>query len=162
MRGTHDERLLAEQEVTGSGHIILAAGDLSAGQYQVNLQSPDHRSSIRRDSWQRDFWILDPAELPKVEVIGNSFAPGDAISVRWSNAPGNRNDYVAVVNQGVQTEDQDELLWAYTNSLPHGELRLDRASAGLGPSLTEGTYVIRLVKDDGYETLAESASFEVR
>ena len=43
-----------------------------------------------------------------------------------------------------------------------GELQLDASNAGWGWPLAPGSYVMRLLLDDGYEVLAESAPFDVR
>ncbi|MCJ7592971.1 MAG: hypothetical protein MUO51_16625, partial [Woeseiaceae bacterium] len=89
-----------------------------------------------------------------------------AIPYTWSNAPGNRNDYVAVYLPGVtaQYEAGDYetgLPWAYIDALPEGRSQLDASNAGWGWPVPPGTYVMRLMEDDGYDILAESASFEV-
>ena len=151
------DALLLQQSVNGSGHITLAAKDITAGQYRITLGPTDQQTSLIRD-----VWVLDPAEQPKVEVTGDAFAPGEIIPIRWSNAPGNRNDYVAIVSKEVVTELQTELPWAYISALPHGELRLDPLYSGTNKVLSKGTYVIHLLKDDGFEVLAESATFEIR
>ncbi len=45
--------------------------------------------------------------------------------------------------------------------MPEGELRLDAENAEWGWPLQHGDYVIRLMKDDGYESLAVSRVFSV-
>lgn len=154
---TGDKQPLYNQAVTGRGRTSLAGRHLSTGHYKVSLNRPDNRPPL-----QRDFWILDPAVPPRVEVIGKSFTPGAAITIRWSNAPGNRNDYVAVIDAGAGAENEDVLAWAYIHSSPQGELQLNETSAQSVWPLTAGTYVVHLKKDDGYEMLAESATFEIK
>ena len=113
------------------------------------------------ETLQKDFWVLERDAVPSVEVVGNKFGSGDSIPVRWRNAPGNRNDYVAAYKLDVPTDYENGLAWAYVEALPEGNLQLDATTTESGWPLEGGTYVIRLVKDDGYETLAESASFAV-
>jgi len=98
---------------------------------------------------------------PAVEVAGSSFAVGEGINVRWQNAPGNRNDYLAAYALDVATAYENGLAWTYVAALPEGQKRLDETTSAWGWPLPPGKYVIRLVKDDGYDALAESEPFSV-
>jgi hypothetical protein len=110
---------------------------------------------------EKDFWVLKRDVDPSVEVVGATFRPGDSIAVKWRNAPGNRNDYVAAYKLNVPTDYENGLAWSYVGALPEGQLQLDETTTESGWPLEPGTYVIRLVKDDGYEPMAESASFAI-
>ena len=161
-------RLAADGSKTSVGeHYIrsgarnrLASSRFAAGHYQISVAGQDG------GELQNEFWILDGNREAAVEVVGESFAVGQAIPYTWSNAPGNRNDYVAVYLPGVtaQYEAGDYetgLPWAYIDALPEGRSQLDASNAGWGWPVPPGTYVMRLMEDDGYDILAESASFEV-
>ncbi len=106
--------------------------------------------------------MLSSAAVPEVEITGSSFQTGQAINIRWRNAPGNRNDYLAAYAKGVVTDYENGLAWVYTRAMPEGEVRMDASTTEWGWPLAPGEYVIRLVKDDGSEVLAESAPFTVR
>ncbi|MFT5140153.1 MAG: lysophospholipase L1-like esterase/endonuclease/exonuclease [Rhodothermales bacterium] len=138
----------------------LAASSFGPGHYQISVSGQDG------NELQNEFWILDGDREAAIEVVGDSFAVGQAIPIVWNNAPGNRNDYVAVYLPGstAQYETGDYeigLPWAYIDALPQGRSQLDESNAGWGWPVLPGTYVMRLMKDDGYDILAESASFEV-
>jgi hypothetical protein len=109
----------------------------------------------------RDFWVLDDGVLPTVELRKTSFAAGEGIDVRWRNGPGNRNDYIAAYATDASTTYDNGLAWTYVDALPDGMKRLDAATVTWGWPLAPGDYVIRLVRDDGYDVLAESAPFKV-
>jgi hypothetical protein len=108
-----------------------------------------------------EFWVLARDAVPVVEVSGSSFKAGESIHVAWRHAPGNRNDYLAAYGHGVETNYDNGLAWVYTGALPDGETRIDESTTARGWPLEPGDYVIRLLKDDGYEVLAESALFTV-
>jgi hypothetical protein len=110
---------------------------------------------------QKDFWVIAEDVGPAVEVFGTSFKSGEPIEVAWSNAPGNRNDYMAAYKPGVPAGYEDGLAWTYVHAMPNGRMTLDDRSSEWGWPLEPGSYVIRLMKDDGYEQLAESAVFAI-
>jgi endonuclease/exonuclease/phosphatase family metal-dependent hydrolase len=154
VNATVDEPVVS-RSVRGTGREEFAPELFTAGHYRVRVQRPGEKTL------QRDFWVLERNAVPSVEVVGTTFRSGDPIPVRWRNAPGNRNDYVAAYQLNVATDYENGLAWSYIDSLPEGNLQLDEATTESGWPLEPGTYVIRLVKDDGYEPLAESASFVI-
>ncbi len=146
---------VASRSVSGTGREEFAPDLFTPGHYRVHVQRPGV------ETLQKDFWILERDADPSVEVVGTTFRSGDSIAVKWRNAPGNRNDYVAAYKQDVAADYENGLAWSYIASLPEGHLQLDETTTEAGWPLEPGTYVIRLVKDDGYEPLAESASFVI-
>jgi endonuclease/exonuclease/phosphatase family metal-dependent hydrolase len=104
------------------------------------------------------FTVLSPGSVPTIAVDKASYAPGETIVATIAAAPGNRFDWVAVYKaDSVLTTDY----WtsAYTGSLIDGQLALDEAALG-GP-LEPGQWVLRLLRDDSYNAIAESAVFTV-
>jgi endonuclease/exonuclease/phosphatase family metal-dependent hydrolase len=148
------ESPVASRRVTGDGTENFDAELFEPAQYRVSS-----RDAGKKTVMSRDFWVLDKAAIPQLEVRGDVFDAGEGIDVRWRNAPGNRNDYLALVPADAQTG--NEMPWAYVAALPHGEIRLDSATAEWGWPPPPGQYVIRLFEDDGYEQLAESAVFTI-
>ena len=152
--------VMGEQSIRSGARSRLASAAFAPGHYQISVAQQNG------DRLQNEFWILDDSRETAVEVVGESFAVGQAIPFTWSNAPGNRNDYVAVYLPGstAQYEEGDYeigLPWAYIDALPEGSSKLDASNAGWGWPIAPGTYVMRLMKDDGYDVLAESESFEI-
>jgi hypothetical protein len=150
------ESSIAENRATGDGSLRIAGNLLDAGHYRISLQGPSGRASP-----SRDIWLLRPGAVPEVEVLGSSFRVGEAIGIRWHNAPGNRNDYVGIARIDATAGDANTLPWAYVAALPQGQLELDAATAEWGWPPGPGRYVVRLYKDDGYEQLAQSDSFAI-
>jgi endonuclease/exonuclease/phosphatase family metal-dependent hydrolase len=147
--------LLDESPANVDGRIQIRSDRFSAGRYLVRTRHENN------SSMQKEFWVIDPSLAASVKVKGDAFAAGQGIPVSWQNAPGNRNDYVSVVHLETGAASEDGLAWSYVEALPEGELVLDDSNAEWGWPLPPGKYVIRLMKDDGYEALAESSIFEV-
>ncbi len=154
VNATVDEPVVS-RSVSGTGQNTFASELFTAGHYRVRVQRPG------KETLQKDFWVLERDVVPSVEVVGATFRPGDSIAVKWSNAPGNRNDYVAAYKLDAAPDYINGLAWSYIASLPEGRLQLDELTTESGWPLEPGTYVIRLMKDDGYESIAESASFVI-
>jgi endonuclease/exonuclease/phosphatase family metal-dependent hydrolase len=154
VNATVDEPVVS-RSVSGTGREKFAPELFTAGHYRIRVQGPG------KETLEKDFWVLKRDVDPSVEVVGATFRPGDSIAVKWRNAPGNRNDYVAAYKLNVPTDYENGLAWSYVGALPEGQLQLDETTTESGWPLEPGTYVIRLVKDDGYEPMAESASFAI-
>ena len=142
--------------VTGDGKLDIAPNLLPAGHYSVSMATSD------TDSIRYDFWVLDRDARPEVEVDGQLFDVGDSIGFAWENAPGFRNDYLSVVEDGAISDYDGGITWLYIDSQPSGHLQLDASTSELSWPLPPGRYVLRLLQDDGDEVLAESSSFTVR
>jgi hypothetical protein len=102
--------------------------------------------------------VLPPGARPAIATDKASYAPGETIVATFSAAPGNRYDWVAVYKADtVLTTDY----WtsAYTGAAIDGELVLDEATLG-GP-LEPGQWVLKLLRDDSYNAIAESQPFTV-
>jgi hypothetical protein len=83
--------------------------------------------------------------------------PGEAIEVRWSEAPGYRWDWVGVYAEGVKPEAEGQpLLWRHTRATVAGAIRLDGTAEGEGWPLRPGAYRVYLFEDDAYEPRAEA------
>lgn len=146
---------VAEQLVNGRGNAGFASDELPAGHYRAVLHNSE------QDMLHADFWVREADAVATVTVAGSRFKVGEAIPVSWSNGPGNRNDYLAAYKLDVPVDYENGQAWMYVHALPEGRAQLDQSTVEWSWPLEPGSYVIRLVKDDGYEALAESASFIV-
>ncbi|HNP36202.1 MAG TPA: endonuclease/exonuclease/phosphatase family protein [Woeseiaceae bacterium] len=142
--------------VAGDGHANIDGSKLQAGQYIVSLpQAGDTVLEAR-------FWILEKNARPFVRIAGTSLKVGERISIAWGNAPGNRNDYLGIVAQEIESGYDAAATWAYVNAKPSGNISIEaRTAEGRWP-VPPGRYVVRLCKDDGYEVLAESEAFVIQ
>jgi endonuclease/exonuclease/phosphatase family metal-dependent hydrolase len=129
---------------------------LPSGWYRVALRDASGRA-IRSN----EFWVVDPAAAPAVELAGSRFARGEALPIRWRNAPGNRNDWLAVFRADAPRDARDMLTWAYVRARSSGALPLDASTAESGWPPPPGRYIVRLLADDAFEVLAQSAPFTI-
>ena len=151
---------IVRETVSGNGELRLPAGTFLPGRYEVALLTPES------EVIGSDFWVVDSRATPVVNVAGEEFKVGEAIEIRWQNGPGHRNDYLGIFEVGIESAYipgyDGGLTWLYVDALPEGSVVLDAATSQVMWPLPPGNYVARLMKDDGYDTLAESAPFTVR
>ncbi len=148
------ERVVLRRRLPASdGRIELAP--LPPGRYRV-VPTTDG------PALQRDFWVLGRAAEPAVEPERAAFHAGEAIRIRWRDAPGNRNDYVAIYAADAASDPEVMLAYAYVDARPEGAMLLDDFVTYDSWSPAPGRYLLRLMKDDGYEVLAESELFVIR
>jgi len=118
-------------------------------------------ASAAGSSFEREFWVLADGATPSIEAAKSVFQPGEPITIRWSNAPGYRNDYIAVFAQDSSGVAEDMLGYAYVKARPEGQLDIGASLQASGTPLAAGSYRVMLMKDDGYEALAASAAFDI-
>jgi hypothetical protein len=134
----------------------LAGEALPAGWYGMTLRDASGRA-IRSN----EFWVVDPAAAPAVELVGSRFARGQPLPIRWRNGPGNRNDWLGVFRADAPRDARDMLAWGYVRARSSGEMTLDASTAESGWPLAPGRYIVRFLEDDGFEVLAESSPFTI-
>ena len=139
-----------------SGRIEIAGGAVPPGHYRILLQDGAGETLSRNE-----LWVLAPGATPSIAVAGERYAPGEAVPVRWRNAPGNRLDWIAVYDAAAPPGSDDYVGYGYVGARSSGELELDAQTMDAGWPLPPGRYVLRLLADDGYELLAESNTFTV-
>lgn len=127
------------------------------------LPAGRYRLAAMADSveYQRDFRVLSRDARPSVELDRHAFHRGDPARVRWRDGPGHRNDYIAIYAAESAADVEGMLAWVYVDARPDGSLLFDDFVSRSGWSPSPGTYLLRLMKDDGYEILAESGLFEI-
>lgn len=150
---------VSNDTVSGSGELKYSAGVFSAGHYNVALRTPGS------ETLRSDFWVVDSNAIPSVNVSRTTYNVGEAIQIDWLNGPGNRNDYLGIYAVGVESAYvpgyDGGLTWLYVDALPEGSIRLDEFTSEVVWPIPPGIYVARLLKDDGYEVLAESTPFKI-
>jgi endonuclease/exonuclease/phosphatase family metal-dependent hydrolase len=138
-----------------SDHIapMLGTAPLAPGPYRAALIDKD--GSLLATS---PFWIQERDAEPQIRTTASSYAPGGDITVRWTNGPGNKLDYVAVFGADEPSV-YGYVAYKYVDAKPAGGFALTEADLG---RLDPGDYVARLMLDDGYSVIAESKPFHVR
>jgi exonuclease III len=144
-------------DVEGARDSVELPGEaLPAGAYGIAL-----RDASGQVIGRNEFWIVDPASAPAVELVGSRFARGAPLPIRWRNGPGNRNDWLAVFDADAPRDARDMITWGYVGARSSGALKLGATTAEAGWPLPPGRYVVRFLEDDGFALLAESAPFAV-
>lgn len=101
------------------------------------------------------FWVKQPGDGPEISTGKHAYAVGEPIDVSWTNAPGERWDWVGIYHRDADPHVAWYLLWAYTRASVAGSLTLDDYANGRFP-LEAGKYSVYLLADDGYKLLAGS------
>lgn len=138
------------------GRVDMTANAVPAGHYRIVLLDAGGRALSRNE-----LWVLAPDASPTLTVEGERYAPGEPVNLRWRNAPGNRLDWIAIFEAGAPRYSEDYAAYGYIGARSSGILALDGKTADFGWPLPPGHYIARLLEDDGYEVLAESAPFIV-
>jgi endonuclease/exonuclease/phosphatase family metal-dependent hydrolase len=148
---------LATQPVppnTVDGTLSFDTSSVETGSYEAVLLdgAGTERSRIA-------VWVKEPGAGPIIETGSPSYPVGQAIDVHWTNAPGNRWDWVGIYRRHRDPHVRYYLLWTYTGSSIEGTVAFDETAHGPWP-LPAGRYSVYLLQDDGYRKLA-AADFEV-
>lgn len=136
--------------------LTVATKELAPGAYEVTLF--DRSGGLASSA---AFWVAGAEARPRIVVERDRLRVGEAIAVRWAEAPGSRWDWVGVYPEGVDPDAEGQpLLWRHTRATVAGATRLDGTAEGEGWPLRPGAYRVCLFEDDAYRPLA-SAAFTV-
>jgi hypothetical protein len=136
------------------GVVTFLTDDLAAGAYELVLLDAGGSERSRAP-----VWLKEPGTGPVVATDEATYEVGEPIGVTWTNAPGDRWDWVGIYRRGRDPRVRSYLLWAYTGSSVAGSVTLDASAPGGWP-LPAGRYSVYLLEDDGYRTLARG-DFEI-
>jgi endonuclease/exonuclease/phosphatase family metal-dependent hydrolase len=161
-----------EPTLAEDGTLTFATDGLRRGRYEARLL--DEAGGVLSRAL---LWLYRPGERVHLSTSKRTYERGEPIEVSWSNAPGNRWDWVAAfrVRPGKKTHyatpgcnagycgNGAYLVYEYTKTAIEGTTTLSAASAGAGSSwpLRPGTYEVRFLLDDGYSSRAKSPRFRI-
>ena len=138
-----------------AGDMVYATKDLGPGEHEIALS--DRGRFVSKVS----FWVTNAEPRPTIAVERPRVKTGEAVDVRWTEAPGERWDWVGVYAEGSVPEAEGKtLLWRHTRATVAGSARLDGTAEGEGWPLPPGAYRVFLFEDDAYTPLA-STTFTV-
>jgi hypothetical protein len=138
-----------------NGVLPLDSTGIAPGDYQLVLRDGSHAVLSRVI-----FSIVDPSLPPTLTVSKRHFARGESIGVTWTNAPGNRFDWLGVT-RGAGTPAVYPLLeWRYIQARIFGSARINAGARGAWP-LPPGRYRVSLCIDDDYRCIASTAAFTI-
>ncbi len=104
------------------------------------------------------FSVVAASARPAVALSKPVYARGETIGVSWNAAPADRFDWIGLYAAG-DADQENYIAFAYTGATAAGTTTFDKAA--IGGALDAGAYEARLMRDDGYVTLAV-ARFTVR
>jgi exonuclease III len=136
------------------GKIELATDDLAPGTYALALVGPDGVSS------RSAFVVVDPQAPATLSVAKTRYAVGEPIVVSWTNAPGNRYDWLDLHAADATPSTGRLWLWRYIDARVFGSAPFKAEATGNWP-LPPGRYRVTLCVDDGFDCLATTDAFRV-
>jgi len=150
---------------TGAGHprdgvVSLSTRRLARGRNDVVLLSRQGRVLSRAP-----VWAYPPGTKTSISTLKSSYRVGEPITVRWAAAPGMALDWIGVFRcdtTGCGTP-FDYLVYVYTGTRIQGRtvIGADALAGAESWPLPAGQYIVRLLPDDGYRSVARSARFTV-
>jgi endonuclease/exonuclease/phosphatase family metal-dependent hydrolase len=139
-----------------SGTVRIDTGQLEPGEYHAILVG--HNGPLHA---RMAFWVEKPGASPVLRTRRRSYDRGHGIPVSWTDAPGDRNDWLAVYRRRGVPGTDSYLGWRYIGPQIAGSAVVNGAIRGVQWPLPRGRYTAYLLKDDGYGVLAR-ADFRVR
>jgi endonuclease/exonuclease/phosphatase family metal-dependent hydrolase len=156
----------ASYDVTGtSGSVRMLSTHLAPGSYRVDLLDPSGTVVA-----SNRFTVRPRVTRIHLTTDASSYSVGKPITVRWTDGPANRWDWVAVYRAEADNPQKDSyFLWSYTRghdsgALPpstHGRIVLGPDSQGSPWPLPPGRYTAHYLLTDQYDS-AGSTTFTVR
>lgn len=100
---------------------------------------------------------------PVITLNKSTYDSGEAITIHFSNGPGNKADWIGVYLPGeIPARGTPATLWNYTHGsqqvgegVPTGSIQFS------DPKLEDGEYVVWFFEDEGYKILSDKVSFKV-
>jgi endonuclease/exonuclease/phosphatase family metal-dependent hydrolase len=145
------------------GTVTFSSRRLAQGRYDVLLKSAGGRTISLTP-----FWVYTRGSQATVEPRRREFRVGQPINVHWTRAPGMNLDWIGVFRcHRVKCADNGGyLLYTYTRTkiVGHGAIGPSAATleGAVSWPLPPGTYVVRLLVDDSYISIAQSRRFRIR
>jgi exonuclease III len=139
---------------TSDGTFDLATAGLAPGIYTLALVENDGMLS------RAAFAVVDPTAPATISVGQRRYAVGEPILVSWTNAPGNRYDWLDLTAADATPTTGRIWLWRYIDARIFGSAPFKAEATGNWP-LPPGRYRVSLCVDDGFDCLASTDAFRV-
>jgi hypothetical protein len=104
--------------------------------------------------------LVDPDAPATIVVSSRTFAVGEPIVVTWTNAPGNRYDWLDVHAAAATPTTGRIWNWRYLGARVFGTTAVKAEATGNWP-LPPGRYRVSLCVDDDYVCLARTQAFRI-
>jgi hypothetical protein len=98
--------------------------------------------------------LVSGTHAAEVTLDRTRYVPGEPITVRFKNAPGNTKDWVGLYVEGKSA--QDYFAWQYLDGTEVGSVAVTAGEVVFPKGAPEpGTFLVRLLENDGYVVLEE-------
>ncbi len=132
------------------GAVTFGSGLTFAGPWYAYLLLNDGYEVLA----QVHFVVVD-ASAPVVRRDKATYAPGEAISMTFTNGPAAAKDWIGVYPEGVLPGTVSATVWRYTDGGTSGQTGVASGTVTFGSGLSKaGRYTAYLLANDGYEVLA--------
>lgn len=138
--------VFAEERPAAFGAFEIPEG-FAAGEYLVEARGP---GGVVATS---PLWVREPGSGPTIATSAETYEVGESIEVTWTNAPGNRWDWIGLYRRGADPNVAWYLNWFYTRGTIGGAGTLDGDAEGKWPR-KPGEYTVYYLIDDSYEQVA--------
>jgi hypothetical protein len=144
------------------GVVHLRTRHLRPGRYDVVLRAAPHGAAEAT----APVWVYRPGTHGRLRTDRHRYHVGEAIHVHFTRAPGNNLDWVGIFPCHRRCGGPGTyLMYRYTQTDVVGSVRFSRhdclGEATIPWPLPPGTYVARLLLDDGYHAAGTSPRFRV-
>ncbi len=155
MAGQAITQALVSKSTAGKvdGTLSFSTSGLGSGAHEAVLVGSDGREKSRTQ-----FWTHAPGAPSTVTVGKTSYAIGEPISFTFTNTPGMKFDWVGVFHQG-STNNFAYQAYVYSGAAIDGAGTIDTGDYGF--PLGAGTYELRFLLDDAYDSVAASQTFTI-
>ena len=153
VEGTGGEPITVDLE---DGIAEVNTADLSLGESTLTLMN-DEGGALASGQ----LWVREPGAETSVTTSKKVYDKGEPIEVSWTDAPGNKWDWVGVYKRGGDPDVNWYKNWLYTEATIAGSAMVDAEASGGPWPLPPGEYDVLVLVDDSYAELGR-ASFTVR
>ena len=137
------------------GAVTLPTASLAAGAYDAVLADAADAVLSRVP-----FWTRDPGSPPMLATAHHRYAVGEALGFSWTQAPGNRFDWIGVYPRDADPASGSYAGYVYTRATVVGSAVFDHRADDRWP-LPPGRYTAYYLTTDIYRDVA-SVDFVVR
>ena len=133
------------------GVAVLGTADLPIGQNTLSLVGSDGAPVTTGG-----LWVRDPGAETSITTNKSVYASGEPIEVSWTNAPGNKWDWIGVFPHGAKADSGNYANWLYTLATVEGSATIDADTEGGSWPMAPGEYDVLILADDSYAELART------
>ena len=137
------------------GSVTLPTASLAAGAFDVVLADAADAVLSRAP-----FWTRDPGSPPTLATAKHRYALGESLGFSWTQAPGNRFDWIGVYPRDADPASGSYAGYVYTRATVVGSAVFDARADDRWP-LPAGRYTAYYLTTDIYRAVA-SVDFAVR